>query len=162
MMQDKEVIWVTRTTQTETAYMMLHKGVDVPDIESVQPTIFSSLDVWDDHIRYYTGLPSSAVFTKLFSCSMMCFWPKMMDSVLHCHLRMVLMKLRHAFKHQDLAYRLQVAVSQVSGIFHYWINIMSRELLCLIHRPDREIVRRYFARMFQAYLYTSNMHYRLL
>ena len=39
VMQDKEVIWVTRTTQTKTAYM-LHKGVDVPDIESVQPTIF--------------------------------------------------------------------------------------------------------------------------
>ena len=36
VMQDKEVIWVTRTTQTKTAYM-LHKGVDVPDIESVQP-----------------------------------------------------------------------------------------------------------------------------
>ena len=41
VMQDKEVIWVTRTTQTESA-CMLHKGVDVPDIESAQPTIFSS------------------------------------------------------------------------------------------------------------------------
>ena len=35
VIQDKDVIWVARATQTETAYM-LHKGVDVPDIESVQ------------------------------------------------------------------------------------------------------------------------------
>ena len=62
---------------------------------------------------------------------------------------MVLMKLRHAFKHQDLAYRFQVAVTQVSRIFHYWINIMSRELLCLIHWPDREIVRRYLPECFK-------------
>ena len=141
VMQDKEVIWVTRTTQTETAYM-LHKGVDVPDIESVQPTIFSSLDVRDDHIRYYTGLPSSAVFTKLFTMLNDVFLAKndgfCSSLAPKKQFLMVLMKLRHAFKHQDLAYRFQVAVTQVSRIFHYCrINIMSRELPCLIHWPDR-------------------------
>ena len=65
------------------------------------------------------------------------------------HFLMVLIKLRHAFKHQDLVYRFQVAVTQVSRIFRYWIDIMSRELLCLIHWPDIEIVRRYLPECFK-------------
>ena len=117
VMQDKEVIWVTRTTQTETAYMR-QKGVDVPDIESVQPTIFSSLDVRNDHMRYYTGLPSSAVFTKLFTMLNDVFLAKndgfCSSLAPKKQFLMVLMKIRHAFKHQDLAYRFQVAVTQVS------------------------------------------------
>ena len=61
----------------------------------------------------------------------------------------VLMKLRHAFKHQDLGYRFQVAVTQVSRICHYWIDIMPRELLCLIPWPDREIVCLYLPQCFK-------------
>ena len=86
VMQDKEVIWVTRTTQTETAYV-LHKGIDVPDIESVQPTIFSSLDVRDDHIRCYSGLPSSAVFMKLFTMLNVVFLAKQVGFCSSLHLR---------------------------------------------------------------------------
>ena len=66
--------YYTRTTQIETA-LMLYKGVDVPDIESVQKTVFSSLVISDDQIKYYTGLLSSAVFNQTFyraQCSVSC------------------------------------------------------------------------------------------
>ena len=123
---------------------------------------FSSLDVRDDHIRYYTGLPSSAVFTKLFTmlndvflaendgfCSSLA--PKK-------QFLMVLMKLRHAFKHQDLAYRFQVAVTQVSLLDKYYVKRIA-VFNSLARQRDCSPI---FARMFQAYLYMSNMHYRLL
>ena len=54
---------------------------------------------------------------------------------------LVMMKLRLATPHKDLVYRFEVHVSWVTKIFHYWIDIMSRELQQLISWPDHELVR---------------------
>ena len=61
--------YYTRTAQIETAYMLYN------DVESVQKTVFSSLVISDDQIKYYTGLLSSAVFNQTFyrvQCSVSC------------------------------------------------------------------------------------------
>ena len=52
-----------------------------------------------------------------------------------------MMKLRLTTAHKDLAYRFGVHVSRVTKIFHYWIDIMSRELQQLISWPDHELVQ---------------------
>lgn len=89
---------------------------------------------------FYTGIPSYKMFdslvklilphTKVFICSSP-----------HNQLLMVLMKLRLGLTFQDLAQRFQISLSSVSGIFHEWLNILSRELKQLIVWPDQEILR---------------------
>ena len=130
---------------------MVHKSV--PDIANVQRKRVSSLDIDDEQIVYYTGLPSSAVFTKLLDILNPVFMAGKSEFCSSLtqekQILMVLMKRRHAFTHQDLAYHFQVAVAQVSRIFHYWIDLMSRELLCLIHWPDREVICQYLPECFK-------------
>ena len=84
----------------------------------------------DNQIRFYTGLPSYAIFEtllKLFSgviptastgCGLGCS-----DQLL-----LVLMKLRLAVPNQDLGYRFRIHATKVSKVFHLWIDTMAREL----------------------------------
>ncbi len=100
----------------------------------------------DNLTLIYTGIPSYKMFdslvklilphTKVFICSSP-----------HNQLLMVLMKLRLGLTFQDLAQHFQISLSSVSGIFHKWLNILSRELKQLIVWPDQEILRATF-RMF--------------
>lgn len=98
----------------------------------------------DNQIRFYTGLPSYAIFetlSKLFSgviptastgCGLSCS-----DQLL-----LVLMKLRLAVPYQDLGYRFRIHVTKVSKVFHLWIDAMARELSQLITWPDRDCIRK--------------------
>ena len=126
----------------------------VPDAESVPMTLFSlDINADDEHIKYYTGLPSYAAFHNLCDILTPVFLAEKKNACSlmtpNRQLLMVLMKLRHAFKHQDLAYRFDVSVSQVSRVFHYWIDLLSRELQCLIHWPDREVIRQTLPKCFK-------------
>ena len=98
-------------------------------------TLFSlDINADDEHIKYSTELPSYAAFHNLCDILNPAFLAEKKNACSlmkpNWQLLMVLMKLRHAFKHQDLAYRFDVSVSQVSRVFHYWIDLMSRELQC--------------------------------
>ncbi len=50
------------------------------------------------------------------------------------------MKFKLAVPFQDLSYRFHVSLTQVSIIFHEWLDVMSRELCQLIVWPDRGII----------------------
>ena len=92
----------------------------------------------NDQTRFYTGLPSFAVFASLSDL----FSGLISPGITGCglsnsdQLLLVLMKLRLAIPNQDLAYRFRIHVTKVSKIFHTWID-MARELNQFIVWPDR-------------------------
>ena len=57
----EHTVWCSKCTQTDS--VILEDKV-VPDAESVPMTLFSlDINADDEHIKYYTGLPSYAAFT---------------------------------------------------------------------------------------------------
>lgn len=54
---------------------------------------------------------------------------------------MVLKKLRLCIPIDDIANQKDLSPSTVSRIFHKWLNVMCRELSCLIAWPDKETLR---------------------
>jgi len=101
--------------------------------------------------RFYTGLPSFAVFNKLSHLFTELVCPGLTGCGLsHSdQLLLVLMKLRLSIPNQDLAYRFRIDVTKVSKVFHVWIDIMARELRQLIVWPDRGIIRENLPRCFK-------------
>ena len=93
----------------------------------------------NDQTRFYTGLPSFAVFASLSDLFSELISPGISGCGLsHSdQLLLVLMKLRLAIPNQDLAYRFKIHVTKVSKVFHTWIDIMARELNQFIVWPDR-------------------------
>ena len=60
--QIEHTVWCSKCTQTDS--VILEDKV-VPDAESVPMTLFSlDINADDEHIKYYTGLPSYAAFTN--------------------------------------------------------------------------------------------------
>ena len=97
----------------------------------------------NDQTRFYTGLPSFAVFASLSNLFSGLISPGLTGCGLsHSdQLLLVLMKLRLAIPNQDIAYRFKIHVTKVSKVFHTWIDIISRELSQLIVWPDRGCIR---------------------
>ena len=94
----------------------------------------------DNKTTFYTGLPDYSTFYGLFTL----LEPVMIHNSqrpLIDDLFAVLVKLRLGLPNEDLAYRLNVDPSYVSIIFHKWLNVMSRELGCLVTWPDEEQLR---------------------
>lgn len=61
--QIEHTVWCSKCTQTDSV-ILEDKGV--PDAESVPMTLFSlDINADDEHIKYYTGLPSYAAFHNL-------------------------------------------------------------------------------------------------
>ena len=56
-------------------------------------------------------------------------------------LLLLLIKLRLALPHQDLAYHFGIHITKVMNVFHCLLDITSRELNCLIRRADRGMIR---------------------
>ena len=91
-------------------------------------------------IKYFTGLPSLAVFTALFNF----IAPYVGDSAstqttlpLFQQFVMVLMKLRLNLGDQYLAYQFGVHNSTISRYFKKWVNVMYMRLKPLIKWPGR-------------------------
>jgi len=53
---------------------------------------------------------------------------------------MVMMKLRRGTMNQDLGYQFRIDVTQISKIFHLWIDTMAFQLKPLVKWPEREII----------------------
>lgn len=98
----------------------------------------------EKHLHFYTGLPAVGVFLKLLAYLIPLWGTSTMSSALSPtdQFLMVLMKLRLGLHHQDLAYRFNVSCGTVSKIFHDWLDVMARELQCLIRWPSRKEIRR--------------------
>ena len=60
-----------------------------------------------------------------------------------------LVKIRLGILHQDVAFRTNTAESDVSTIFHKWLDIMYRELCQLIAWPDRDKLYKTLPRKFK-------------
>lgn len=102
----------------------------------------------DEQTLFLTGIPSYEMFDSLLNMLL----PLLkVPSCLFAHdqLLLVLMKLRLATPLKDLSYRFNISISQVSVIFHLWLDVMSRELKQLIVWPDRGIIMKTYTRMLQ-------------
>ena len=102
----------------------------------------------DDKVKFYTGLPSYEILLKVYS---------FVEGHVERHPQvlskfqefvMVLVKLRLAVPHLDLAYRLKIDVSMVSQIFSAWLTVMDSHLSPLIKWPDCDDLYRTMPRCF--------------
>ena len=71
-------------------------------------------------------------------------------------LLLLLIKLKLALPHQNLAYPFGIHITKVTKVFHCLLDITSRELNCLIHWTDRGMIRHSLPECFkQQYCSTS-------
>ena len=104
----------------------LHQNVRSSDFDEA----FSSGD--NDKVKFYTGLPSFEILQKVFS-----FVESHVDrrQALVSKFQefcMVLVKLRLAVPHLDLAYHLKISTSSVSRILIAWLTVIDIRLTPLI------------------------------
>lgn len=103
----------------------------------------------DKHVHFYTGLPSASVFFSLLAY-ISSVWSAMSSALSPPdQFLMVLMKLRLGLPHQDLAFRFKISCGTVCNIFHDWLDVMARELQCLIRWPSRKEIRRNLPSLFK-------------
>lgn len=121
---------------------------------------FQKISDDDSKTRFYTGLPSFAVFMWLFSilrpkAERMKYWsgPNTDQSSdrkrasagsldLIDQLFAVLMRLRVGLLTSDIAERFQISESTFSKYFSSWICLLWQKLKCLNPFPSRDIVQR--------------------
>ena len=105
----------------------------------------------DDQTRFYTGLPSYAVFVSLLSLLSTLVPTKSTGCGLEAseQFLLVLMKLKLAVQNQDLAYRFGIHISKVSKVFHLWIDVMFCVMTNLISWPDRGLIRKHLPECFK-------------
>ena len=97
----------------------------------------------DEKTHFYTGLPSYAVFQKLFTLLKTCATKEITPKCsLINEFFLTLTKLRLGLLHKDISYRMNLTESLVSKIFHKWIDLMYCELRQMITWPDRETLRK--------------------
>lgn len=98
----------------------------------------------DDQTRFYTGLPSYAVFVSFLSLLSGLVPTKSIGCGLEAseQFLLVLIKLKLAVQNQDLAYRFGIHITKVSKVFHLWIDVMFSVMTHLISWPDRGLIRK--------------------
>ncbi|XP_022807135.1 uncharacterized protein LOC111344188 [Stylophora pistillata] len=92
----------------------------------------------NEKVKFYTGLPSFEILQKVF-----CFVEPYVDRRPQLlskfqEFAMVLVKLRLAVPHLDLAYPLKISSAVVSGILSAWLTVMDVRLGPLVKWPDRD------------------------
>uniref|UniRef100_A0A672P1W6 DDE Tnp4 domain-containing protein n=1 Tax=Sinocyclocheilus grahami TaxID=75366 RepID=A0A672P1W6_SINGR len=103
----------------------------------------------DKHTHFYTGLPSISVFFTLLTYLTSIWNASSTILTLPEQFLVVLMKLRLGLTHQDLAFRFKVSCGTVSNIFHEWLDVMAKELQCLVQWPSRKEIRRNLPTLFK-------------
>ena len=110
----------------------LHKNMRSSDFDKA----FFSGD--DDKVKFYTGLPSFEILQKVFSFVKSHVDKRRTLVSKFQEFCMVLVKLRLAVPHLDLAYRLKISTSSVSRILIAWLTVMDIRLTPLIKWPSRD------------------------
>ncbi|XP_051967679.1 uncharacterized protein LOC127632892 isoform X1 [Xyrauchen texanus] len=103
----------------------------------------------DKHTHFYTGLPSASVFFTLLTYLTTTCNASSTIFTLPEQFLVVLIKLRLGLTHQDLAFRFRVSCGTVSNIFHEWLDVMAKELQCLVRWPSRKDIRRNLSTLFK-------------
>ena len=102
----------------------------------------------DEKVRFHTGLYSMEVLIKTFSFVSRHVNRRSLSLSKFQEFVLVLIKLRLAFPHQDLAYRFNVSRPVVSRILLTWLIIMDVCLSPLISWPSREQLQRTMPKCF--------------
>lgn len=68
----------------------------------------------------------------------------------HAQFSLLLNKLCLGLTHKDLEFSFNVSAGTVTRVFHEWLEVMARELQCLIHWPSRKELRRNLPRLFKS------------
>jgi hypothetical protein len=141
-------------------------------------------DLKTDHsVKLLTGIPSRAVFHKLFdmvksNVKKVRYWSGPSKSVRKGRnfrkspkkfgpkrvlaqkdeFLMTLMKLRLGSTNADLGQRFNVSSTTVSNIFTTWIKVLASELRCLICNPDIDVVKKTLPKKFNKPGYSRVRH----
>ncbi|KAL3880033.1 hypothetical protein ACJMK2_032305 [Sinanodonta woodiana] len=99
---------------------------------------FKNMQDNDKKIKFYTGLPNSDTFLSLFEET--CTHAKRHKTKLKHkdELLMTLIKLRRNLAMEDLAYRYDTTVSQVTKIFHRWLQALYIAVGGLVMWPESD------------------------
>lgn len=116
-----------RNAMTQTEVSTTTVGIQTKEIQSkpCSPDFDEAFFAGNDEkVKFYTGLPSFEILQKVFS-----FVEPQVDrrpKVLSTFQKFakVLVKLRLAVPHLDLAYRLKISSSMVSRILFTWLTVM--------------------------------------
>ena len=99
----------------------------------------------DKAVRFYTGLPSWAVFVYLYNFLspylVHTTGPRLFQNKQN-ELLIVLMKLRLNLMLEDLSRRFEIGTGSVSRVMQRWLNVMYVRLKFLIVWPTRDIIRK--------------------
>jgi len=90
-------------------------------------------------LKYYTGVPSIALFMWIFNLVCAYFTDRRAMSMEN-QLLLTLMKLRHGLQNSDLAYRFGASSSTVSDIINECIPTLAQTLKFFIRWPSKAIL----------------------
>jgi len=102
----------------------------------------------DTKARFYTGLPSWALFQYAYSCHI----PRKRASRTRLTQQdelLVLMRLHLNLLTEDLAYRFGTAKSTVTNVFNTWIDVTATRLKFLIKWPTQEMAQANMPQIFK-------------
>lgn len=137
----------SRYTQTEECdYMFRTQKPWLPEKSTVFEQEFFEGD--DEKVRFYTGLHSMEVLMKTFHFVSTHVNRRALSLSKFQEFVLVLIKLRLAVPHQDLAYRFNVSRPVVSRIILTWLTVMDNRLSPLISWPSREELQRTMPKCF--------------
>ena len=137
----------SRCTQTkECDYMFRTPKPWLPEKSAMFEQEFFEGD--DEKVRFYTGLHSMEVLIKTFHFVFLHVNRRALSLSNFQEFVLVLIKLRLAVPHQDLAYRFNVSRPVVSRIILTWLTIMDNRLSPLVSWPSREQFQRIMPRCF--------------
>ena len=102
----------------------------------------------DEKVKFYTGLPSCEILHKVFFFVEPHVNRRPLVLSKFQEFSMVLVKLRLAVPHLDLAYRLRISTSVVSRILSTWLTVMDVRLAPLVKWPGRDELYRTMPRCF--------------
>ena len=106
----------------------------------------------DDKTKFYTGLPSWAVFMHVYLLLEAHISRKKVYQrglTLKDEFLLVLMRLRLNLLLEDLAYRFNIAKSTVSNIFDTWIDVMAVQLNFLIKWVPKDLIMENMPQIFR-------------
>lgn len=98
----------------------------------------------DRRTRYYTGLPSYAIYYSLF-LELEPYFPENLKFNKVDIFLLTLLRLRLGCHYTDLAYRFNISIKTASHYFHNCLDIMNDKMRSMIIWPQKDQVRRTMA-----------------
>lgn len=128
--------------QTENAELRTRLAETAFNVEA------TNIQMDNERIKFYTGLPSYTVFLWLFSiCSSILPTSQIISS--KNVFFMILLKLRLNLTNQDIGYRFGISKSHVSKLFNAGLPSIARAVRFLVRWPSKANIRRTLPKVFK-------------